>query len=90
VLSQAADCPESHADYWDALTEFLLQARIDQVGHFKRLCHEMNNLSKVLKVKSVLYVYSPMVFNFLMPVMEKKEIQVFACFYENAQFEDPY
>jgi hypothetical protein len=34
VLSQAADCPESHADYWDALTEFLLQGRIDQVGHF--------------------------------------------------------
>jgi hypothetical protein len=38
----------------------------------KGLCHEIINFLKVLHVKSVLYVYAPMVFNFLWYlVMEK-------------------
>jgi hypothetical protein len=46
--------------------------------YFKGLCHEMNNFLKVLKVKYVLYVHK----FFWCLVMEKMEIQVFACFYE--------
>lgn len=43
VLSQAADCPEGHADYWDALTEFLLQGRVDQTRNLLQLHSEFSS-----------------------------------------------
>ncbi len=44
------------------------------------LFHAMNNFLKILKVKTVLFVYASMVFKFFgCPVTEKMEIQVFAC-----------
>ncbi len=50
----------------------------------KGLCHEMNNFLKVLKIKSVLSVYAPIVLkNFGCLVMEKIKDEVLACFYEN-------
>jgi hypothetical protein len=51
---------------------------------FKEMCHEMNKFLKALKVKSVLYVYAPMGLKYIWClVLEKLEIQVFACFYKN-------
>jgi hypothetical protein len=50
----------------------------------KGLCHEMNNFFKVLKIKSVLSVYAPMVFRiFCCLVMENIKDEILTCFYEN-------
>ena len=48
------------------------QRHISLKPALRGLCHEMNNFLKVLKIKSVLFEYAPMVFKFFCClVMEK-------------------
>jgi len=43
VLSQGSDAPEDHADYWEAVTRFLLQGRTDQARNLLRLHSEFSS-----------------------------------------------
>ncbi len=58
----------------------------------KRLCHKMNTFLKVLKIKSVISVqctvHAPIVVKLFAAlfVVEKTEVKVFACCYENTNF----
>jgi len=40
VLSQGSDSPEQHGDYWEAVTQFVLQGRVDQARNLLRLHSE--------------------------------------------------
>ena len=40
VLSQGGDSPEQHGDYWEAVTQFVLQSRVDQPRNLLRLHSE--------------------------------------------------
>ena len=51
----------------------------------KGLCHEMKYFLKVLRIKSLLSLYTLIVFKFFCClVMEKLKDKVLACFYENS------
>jgi hypothetical protein len=53
-------------------------------GFLKELCHEIIIFWKVLKVKSVLSVNAPKVFNlFCILIVKKNTFKVSACFYGN-------
>ena len=39
-MSQGGDSPEQHGDYWEAVTQFVLQGRVDQVRNLLRLHSE--------------------------------------------------
>jgi len=43
VLSQGSDAPEQHADYWEAVIQFLLQGRTDQARNLLRLHSEFSS-----------------------------------------------
>jgi hypothetical protein len=59
-------------------TEFLVSLTVNGI------VSQINNFLKVLKIKSVLSVYAPIVFEFFCClVMEKIKDKVLACFYEN-------
>ena len=40
VLSQGSESPEQHGDYWEAVTQFVLQGRVDQARNLLRLHSE--------------------------------------------------
>ena len=40
VLSQGSESPELHGDYWEAVTQFVLQGRVDQARNLLRLHSE--------------------------------------------------
>ena len=39
-LSQGSESPEQHGDYWEAVTQFVLQGRVDQARNLSRLHSE--------------------------------------------------
>jgi len=43
VLSQGSDAPEQHADYWEAVVQFLLQGRTEQARNLLRLHSEFSS-----------------------------------------------
>jgi len=43
VLSQGGESPEHHADYWEAVTQFVLQGRIEQARNLLRLHSEYSS-----------------------------------------------
>ena len=40
VLSQGGDSPEQHGDYWEAVSQFVLQDSVDQASNLLRLHSE--------------------------------------------------
>ena len=40
VLSQGGDSPEQHGDYWEAVSQFVLQDSVDQARNLLRLHSE--------------------------------------------------
>ena len=49
VLSQGDDSPEQHGDYWEAVSQFVLQGRVDQARNLLRLHSEFTLLDELLR-----------------------------------------
>ena len=46
VLSQGGDSPEQHGDYWEAVSQFVLQGRVDLARNLLRLHHGPVHLAR--------------------------------------------